>query len=173
MKIIASYKVFVVTILFHVLFSTVGNSLLFAQNSQTNDGMSQMTPQALSNALKQANQEILALQKAVSVQNAKYQKNTDSLNAKIAENIALLGQNERALNLALENFQKKYDSQNQTITEFQDGLQAIKSWQLASIGIIVLLSAVILSVAVNQAFKKAYQKQTDYWNQFQASLFQK
>jgi hypothetical protein len=127
----------------------------------------------LNEALRRANREITALQKLVQAQNASYRRNVDSLNLQIADNIAKLGQNERALNLALEGFEVKYQEQNKAIQEFQDGLQSIKNRQLLTILAVLAAAILVLFVSVQWAFRKAYAKQTNYWNEFQASLLKK
>ena len=127
----------------------------------------------LNEALRRANREITALQKLVQAQNASYRRNVDSLNLQIADNIAKLGQNERALNLALEGFEVKYQEQNKAIQEFQDGLQSIKNRQLLTILAVLVAAILVLFVSVQWAFRKAYAKQTNYWNEFQASLLKK
>ncbi len=127
----------------------------------------------LNEALRRANREITALQKLVQAQNASYRRNVDSLNLQIADNIAKLGQNERALNIALEGFEAKYQEQNKAIQEFQDGLQSIKNRQLLTILAVLAAAILVLFVSVQWAFRKAYAKQTNYWNEFQASLLKK
>ena len=127
----------------------------------------------LNEALRRANREITALQKLVQAQNASYRRNVDSLNLQIADNIAKLGQNERALNLALEGFEVKYQEQNKAIQEFQDGLQSIKNRQLLTILAVLAAAILVLFVSVQWAFRKAYAKQTNYWNEFQTSLLKK
>ncbi len=127
----------------------------------------------LNEALRRANREITALQKLVQAQNASYRRNVDSLNLQIADNIAKLGQNERALNLALEGFEVKFQEQNKTIQEFQDGLQSIKNRQLLTILAVLAAAILVLFVSAQWAFRKAYAKQTNYWNEFQASLLKK
>jgi len=127
----------------------------------------------LKEALRQANKEIAALQKVVQAQNAAYRRNVDSLNLQIADNLAKLGQNERALNIALESFETKYREQNQAIQEFQDGLASIKSRQMLTIIAVLVAAVVVLFGAVQWAFRKASTQQTHFWNEFQASLLKK
>lgn len=127
----------------------------------------------LNESLRRANREITALQKLVQAQNASYRRNVDSLNLQIADNIAKLGQNERALNIALEGFEAKYQEQNKAIQEFQDGLQSIKNRQLLTILAVLAAAILVLFVSVQWAFRKAFAKQTNYWNEFQASLLKK
>lgn len=125
----------------------------------------------LNETLRKANQEIANLEKIVRIQNASYRRNIDSLNLQIAKNIARLGQNERALNLALESFEDKYREQNLSIQEFQNGLESIKNRQILAILGVLAAAVVILLISVQFAFRKASRKQSDYWNEFQASLF--
>ena len=143
-----------------------------AQNTGQPNGSSSADAE-LNEALRKANREITALQKLVQAQNASYRRNVDSLNLQIADNIAKLGQNERALNLALEGFEVKFQEQNKTIQEFQDGLQSIKNRQLLTILAVLAAAILVLFVSVQWAFRKAYAKQTNYWNEFQASLLKK
>jgi len=143
-----------------------------AQNTGPSNGSSSADAE-LNEALRKANREITALQKLVQAQNASYRRNVDSLNLQIADNIAKLGQNERALNLALEGFEVKYQEQNKAIQEFQDGLQSIKNRQLLTILAVLVAAILVLFVSVQWAFRKAYAKQTNYWNEFQASLLKK
>jgi len=145
---------------------------LSAQNTGQSNGTTSTFAEQ-NDALRRAQREIIALQKQVQNQGQAYKRNMDSLNRQIADNIAKLGQNERALNLALESFEVKYNQQNKAIQEFQDGLQSIKNRQLLTILAVLVAAILVLFVSVQWAFRKAYAKQTNYWNEFQASLLKK
>lgn len=160
-----------VLFLYFALFWTT-QALSQSPNTGQN-GMSSSSETELKEALRQANKEITSLQKVVQNQNAAYRRNVDSLNRQIADNLAKLGQNERALNIALESFEAKYREQNQTIQEFQDGLASIKSRQMLTIIAVLVAAVVVLFGAVQWAFRKASTQQTNFWNEFQASLLKK
>jgi len=153
------------------ILTLLTNVPLMAQN--TGPSSRSNADAELNEALRRANREISALQKLVQAQNTSYRRNVDSLNRQIADYIAKLGQNERALNIALEGFEAKYQEQNKTIQEFQDGLQSIKNRQLLTILAVLAAAILVLFVSVQWAFRKAYAKQTNYWNEFQASLLKK
>lgn len=160
-----------VLFLFFALFWT--NQALSQSPNTGQNGMSSSSETELKEALRQANKEIVSLQKVVQNQNAAYRRNVDSLNRQIADNLAKLGQNERALNIALESFEAKYREQNQAIQEFQDGLASIKSRQMLTIIAVLVAAIVVLFGAVQWAFRKASTQQTNFWNEFQASLLKK
>ena len=131
---------------------------LSAQNTGQSNGTTSTFAEQ-NDALRRAQREIIALQKQVQNQGQAYKRNMDSLN--------------RQINLALESFEVKYNQQNKAIQEFQDGLQSIKNRQLLTILAVLVAAILVLFVSVQWAFRKAYAKQTNYWNEFQASLLKK
>lgn len=91
---------------------------------------------------------------------------SESLQSQVQANLEIQAQNERALNLALEEFSKKYEAQNKTMEEVR--AQLATQWEKQ---IYFYLSALVVLVvlviwAVRFSTKRALNQQQKSWNEF-------
>jgi hypothetical protein len=98
---------------------------------------------------------------------------TDKLQAEITKSQELQAQNERAMNLALDEFAKKFEKQNETVKGVQDTLDERFNNQLIYF-VLALISVVIVAITVTRSStQKALKQNTANWNDFQTHLLKK
>jgi predicted ribosome quality control (RQC) complex YloA/Tae2 family protein len=98
---------------------------------------------------------------------------SNNLDQKLNRNLELQAQNERAMNLALDEFTKKFEVQNQTVKGVQDQLDEKFSSQLI-IFLVAVVILIIISVAMNKAtMNKALKQNLASWNNFQEHILKK
>jgi predicted RNase H-like nuclease (RuvC/YqgF family) len=115
------------------------------------------------NAVKQSNQN---LQSAVAGM-------TEKIQSEITKSQELQAQNERAMNLALDEFSKKFEKQNETVKGVQDTLDQKFNNQLIFFFLGMILVVIIAIVATKNATKKALTQNQANWNNFQEHLLKK
>jgi predicted RNase H-like nuclease (RuvC/YqgF family) len=93
--------------------------------------------------------------------------------AEIRRSQELQAQNERAMNLALDGFTKKFEEQNKVVQGVQDELGRKIDQQLIMMIVGILLVVVIFLVLNNAATKKALKQNVANWNSFQEHLLKK
>jgi len=115
------------------------------------------------NSLKKSNKK---LENTVSVMSNKLQ-------VEIVKSQELQAQNERAMNLALDEFSKKFEKQNETVKGVQKALDERFNNQLVFF-VLALIAIVILSVIINRtSTKKALAQNAANWNDFQTHILKK
>lgn len=98
---------------------------------------------------------------------------TDKLQTEITKSQELQAQNERAMNLALDEFAKKFEKQNETVKGVQDKLDQKFNNQLIYFLLGLLSIVIIAMVSVKNATKKALSQNTANWDNFQEHLLKK
>ena len=99
------------------------------------------------------------------------------MQAKVASEITrsqeLQAQNERAMNLALDEFKKKFDEQNKTVEAVQSSLDEKFNKQLIFFVLGLVLFVIIALIATRSATKKGLDQANANWNNFQEHLLKK
>ena len=97
----------------------------------------------------------------------------EEIKAEITRSQELQAQNERAMNIALDEFEKKFEEQNKTVAAVQDSLDERFNKQLIyfvlSLVAVVLISVILQKSAVNRAIKSHNAS----WNSFQEHILKK
>jgi len=127
--------------------------------------------------LEARNQKLLNELNSVKQSNKKLENTvsgmTDKLQAEITKSQELQAQNERAMNLALDEFAKKFEKQNETVKGVQDTLDDRFNNQLIYF-ILALIAVVIVAITVTRSStQKALKQNTANWNDFQTHLLKK
>ncbi len=115
------------------------------------------------NSVKQSNEQ---LQSSVAAMSEKIQ-------SEITKSQELQAQNERAMNLALDEFSKKFEKQNETVKGVQDALDSKFNNQLIFFFLGMGLVVIVAIVATKNATKKALTQNQANWNNFQEHLLKK
>lgn len=115
------------------------------------------------NSVKQSNEQ---LQSSVAAMSEKIQ-------SEITKSQELQAQNERAMNLALDEFSKKFEKQNETVKGVQDALDSKFNNQLIFFFLGMVLVVIVAIVATKNATKKALTQNQANWNNFQEHLLKK
>lgn len=93
-----------------------------------------------------------------------------SVNQKLQEqlqnNLQTQAQNERAVNLALDEFSKKFDEQNKTVEGVKASLDAQRKQQLLYYTLALVVFLIVLLIAVKISTAKALKQQLKSWNEF-------
>ncbi|MFY8021306.1 MAG: hypothetical protein ACOVP1_08920 [Bacteroidia bacterium] len=94
-----------------------------------------------------------------------------NLDQKLIRNLELQAQNERAINITLDEFSQKFKVQNQTVEGVKSALDKQLFYQIIfyAIGLIVFIIILLLSIKIST--KKALAKQEQNWNQFNEHIF--
>lgn len=98
---------------------------------------------------------------------------TDSLKSQVEANLAIQAQNERALNLALDEFSKKFEAQNKTMEDVQARLDAQWQQQLLYYSAALIVLVVLIFWAVRFSASRAIASHKSTWNEFQEHLLKK
>jgi len=98
---------------------------------------------------------------------------SDKLQSEITKSQELQAQNERALNLALDEFSRKFEKQNETVKGVQDTLDSKFNKQLIYF-VIALVAVVIIFLSLTRSStQKALKQNIANWNDFQTNLLKK
>ena len=89
-----------------------------------------------------------------------------ALRAELKANLEVQAQNERALNITLDEFSKKFEAQNKTMQDVQATLDSQWSQQLALFGIIFIVLIITTVVTVKISTKKVLEKRKLSWDEF-------
>jgi len=95
------------------------------------------------------------------------------VSAEITRSQELQAQNERAMNLALDEFKKKFEEQNKTVETVQSSLDEKFNNQLIFFVLGLILFVVITMIATRNATKKGLNQANANWNNFQEHLLKK
>jgi hypothetical protein len=93
--------------------------------------------------------------------------------AEIARSQEVQAQNERAMNLALDEYKKKFDAQNKTVEGVQLALDEKFNKQLIFFIIGLVLFVIIALFATRIATKRGLDQANANWNNFQEHLLNK
>lgn len=128
-------------------------------------------------SLEVRNQKLLSELNSVKQSNKKLEATVSGMNEKIQSEITksqeLQAQNERAMNLALDEFSKKFEKQNETVKGVQETLDSKFNNQLIYFFLGMAIVVVIAVVATKSASKNALKQNVANWNDFQEHLLKK
>ncbi|NBV36119.1 MAG: hypothetical protein EBR94_02450 [Bacteroidetes bacterium] len=153
-------------------------SSIIAQNSvETNSSVD--AKRALDKSNK-AIEDVKALKAEVvklRSENARMSQTLEGMQTKLSSEITrsqeLQAQNERAMNLALDEFKKKFDDQNKTVESVQSSLDEKFNKQLLFFVLGLILFVIITLLATRNATKKGLNQANANWNNFQEHLLKK
>ena len=153
-------------------------SSIIAQNSvETNSSVD--AKRALEKSNK-AIEDVKALKAEVvklRSENARMSQTLEGMQTKLSSEITrsqeLQAQNERAMNLALDEFKKKFDDQNKTVESVQSSLDEKFNKQLVFFVLGLILFVIITLLATRNATKKGLNQANANWNNFQEHLLKK
>jgi len=158
-------KLFTILSLFMMPF------LSFAQG--INEGVFEKKIMSLEKRNSALSKELAEVKKANSSLKSEMVQMKNEVNETIAKSQELQAQNEKALNLALDEFSKKFEEQNKTVKGVQDELSTKFSNQLIYFMMGLLAVALIGIVSTRNATKKALSQNVATWNSFQEHLLKK
>jgi hypothetical protein len=98
---------------------------------------------------------------------------SERIQGEITKSQELQAQNERAMNLALDEFSKKFEKQNETVKGVQDSLDSKFNKQLIFFFLGMAIVVVIAVVSTKSASKSAMKQNVANWNDFQEHLLKK
>ena len=155
--------------------------LLSSQNMT--DGNLQEEISNLTKKLEISSKHIERLEKRVSTYEQNYKNLSESLRSQgiinqeiqnqIKANMELQAQNERAVNVALDEFSKKFEEQNKTMEGVKATLEEHWNQQLLFYLVVIISFIIALIISIKLSMKKALQKQQDYWNKFNEYVIKK
>lgn len=158
-----------------IMFSSV---LSFAQTGTENGNGAEL--KRVSDRANRASEEVRALRNEVS---ALRRKNNDlqsqlsgmqkKVSAEITRSQELQAQNERAMNLALDEFKKKFEEQNKTVEGVQASLDDKFNKQLIFFVLGLVLFVIIAMVMTKSATQKGLNQAKANWNEFQEHILKK
>lgn len=158
-----------------IMFSSV---LSFAQTGTENGNGAEL--KRVSDRANRASEEVNTLRNEVA---ALRMKNSDlqtqlidmqeTVSAEITRSQELQAQNERAMNLALDEFKKKFEEQNKTVEGVQASLDDKFNKQLMFFLLGLVLFVIISIVMTKSATRKGLNQAKVNWNEFQEYLLKK
>jgi predicted RNase H-like nuclease (RuvC/YqgF family) len=158
-----------------VMFSSV---LSFAQTGMESGNSAEL--KRVSDRAIRASEEVNTLRNEVS---ALRMKNNDlqlqlnaveeNVSAEITRSQELQAQNERAMNLALDEFKKKFEEQNKTVEGVQASLDDKFNKQLMFFVLGLVLFVIIAIGMTKSATRKGLNQAKVNWNEFQEYLLKK
>jgi predicted RNase H-like nuclease (RuvC/YqgF family) len=145
--------------------------ITFAQGVRENDFDKKIM------ALEVRNQKLLIELKSVKQSNINLENTvsamSNKLQAEITKSQELQAQNERAVNLSLDEFSKKFEKQNETVKGVRNALDERFSNQLIYF-VLALIVIVIAAITITKAStKKALEQNVSNWNDFQTHILKK
>ncbi|MFY8107527.1 MAG: hypothetical protein ACOVO9_00995, partial [Bacteroidia bacterium] len=111
-------------------------------------------------------EEINALSKRNAEIEIKLNEISNNIDQKLIRNLELQAQNERAINITLDEFSQKFKEQNQTVEGVKSTLDKQLFYQILYYSIGVILFLAILFIATKIGIKRALKKQEQNWNSF-------
>jgi predicted RNase H-like nuclease (RuvC/YqgF family) len=128
-------------------------------------------------SLEVRNQKLLNELNSVKQSNKKLESTvsgmSDRIQSEITKSQELQAQNERAMNLALDEFSKKFEKQNETVKGVQDTLNSKFNNQLIFFFLGMVVVIIIAVAATKSASKNALKQNVANWNDFQEHLLKK
>ncbi len=95
------------------------------------------------------------------------------VNEQLTKGLELQAQNERAMNLALDEFEKKFKEQNETFSFVQNQLDKKFNTQLILLTIFMIVFIGIVYILTRSIGKKALSQHSANWNSFQEYILKK
>ncbi len=156
-------KILLITFIFPLLLS--------AQTPAENQVAEEIS--VLNRKLQIEKSRVNELQAKTMVMEGKFRLLSDSLQHQINTNLELQAQNERAVNLALDQFSKKFEEQNATMDGVKTTLEKQWSQQIGFyIGaLIVFILALIIGIRISN--KKAIENHQQRWNEFNEHIIKR
>ena len=158
-----------------VMFSSV---LSFAQTGMESGNSAEL--KRVSDRANRASEEVRTLRNEVSALRAKnneLQSQLTGMQEKVSTEITrsqeLQAQNERAMNLALDEFKKKFEEQNKTVEGVQASLDDKFNKQLIFFVLDLVLFVIIAMVMTKSATEKGLKQAQSNWNEFQEHILKK
>ena len=158
-----------------VMFSSV---LSFAQTGMESGNSAEL--KRMSDRANRASEEVRTLRNEVSAlraKNNKLQSQLTGMQEKVSTEITrsqeLQAQNERAMNLALDEFKKKFEEQNKTVEGVQASLDDKFNKQLIFFVLGLVLFVIIAMVMTKSATQKGLNQANANWNEFQEHILKK
>jgi predicted RNase H-like nuclease (RuvC/YqgF family) len=158
-----------------IMFSSV---LSFAQTGMESGNSAEL--KRVSDRANRASEEVNTLRNEVA---ALRMKNSDlqtqlndmqeTVSAEITRSQELQAQNERAMNLALDEFKKKFEEQNKTVEGVQASLDDKFNKQLMFFVLGLVLFVIIAIGMTKSATRKGLNQAKVNWNEFQEYLLKK
>lgn len=91
---------------------------------------------------------------------------SDSIQKLLNSNLLIQAQNERAVNITLDEFSEKFKEQNRTMDGVRTALDKQWSQQLMIYGVAFLVFLAIMLFEIRRSNKKALNQQRQSWNEF-------
>ncbi len=121
----------------------------------------------------QLNRQMLDLQAENQVLKNYLATAKSEINAQLTKGLELQAQNETAMNLALDQFEKKFREQNETFSFVQNNLDKRLQMQLILLSIFMIVFIIIVFVLTKSVGKKAISQHLANWNTFQEHILKK
>jgi len=146
-------------------------SVSFSQTDRAAENSDKLIQLKLKN--EQVTRKIVDLEALVLVLKGELQNTKEEVKSELIRGQELQAQNESSLNIALDEFSKKFEQQNETVKGVQDELNRKFDNQMIMlvVGFIVLLF--IFMILSKRATQKALKQNVANWNNFQEHLLKK
>jgi uncharacterized membrane protein len=146
-------------------------SVSFSQTDRAAENSDKLIQLKLKN--EQVTRKIVDLEALVLVLKGELQNTKEEVKSELIRGQELQAQNESSLNIALDEFSKKFEQQNETVKGVQDELNRKFDSQMIMlvVGFIALLF--IFMILSKRATQKALKQNVANWNNFQEHLLKK